>query len=114
MSNDEKGYNGWTNYETWRINLELLDDYFDAYPETVEEYGEEDDAIGLADVLEEHVDEILTGFGEKPENDLCLSYARSFVSEVNFHEIAEHLISDYKSNKEYEAKQEAEANAKKV
>ena len=26
MSNDTKGYNGWTNYETWRVHLWLSND----------------------------------------------------------------------------------------
>ena len=40
-------YNGWTNYATWRINLELFSDmdykdYFDEFPDTeaLEDYVE--------------------------------------------------------------------------
>lgn len=101
---DEKGYNGWTNYETWRINLEILDDYPESSPETIEEFAEKDDAHGLSEVLEECVDDVLTNYGQTKEDDLCLSYARAFVQEVNFYEIAQHMIDDYWSEKQYEAK----------
>jgi len=40
-------YNGWTNYATWRVNLELFSDmdykdYFDQFPDTeaLEDYVE--------------------------------------------------------------------------
>lgn len=98
-------YNGWTNYETWRINLEILDDYADAYPETIEEYAEQEDgSYDLSKILEEHVDEAITSFGELKDDCLAVSYARAFASEANYYEIAENMIRDYKSNKEYEEK----------
>jgi hypothetical protein len=25
MNNNDRKYNGWTNYETWRVNLEIFD-----------------------------------------------------------------------------------------
>jgi hypothetical protein len=88
MSTDTT-YNGWTNYATWRINLEILDGT------TVEDLGFEpqgedrdDDERALADALEEHVDSFL----EESGSGLVLDYARSFVSDVDWREIAEHLI----------------------
>lgn len=85
-------YNGWTNYETWRVNLEVTSDYLDTLARdddvTFSDTGE------LADHLEEYVDEVLTGFGEVKEG-LALDYARAFVREVNWYEIAEGVLSDY-------------------
>jgi hypothetical protein len=88
-------YNGWTNYATWRVNLEICDglDLRDTYrdkPETRE----------VADYLEEYVNEILDQSGD----GLALDYARSFVSDVDFHEIAEHLIeaAEYEEEEELE------------
>jgi hypothetical protein len=82
-------YNGWTNYATWRINLELCGDIVSSM------VGEQTfpDTIALADYLEETVDDILTNYGETTEG-LALDYARAFVSGVNWHEIAEHAADD--------------------
>ena len=38
---NQNEYNGWTNYATWRINLELfsdmdVEDYFDEFPDVDE------------------------------------------------------------------------------
>lgn len=76
MKNEK--YNGWTNYATWRINLEIFDgfDSFDTKevePEYLKEYLEE---FLLMDVK---------------EDSLIASYAMAFISEVNWHEIAEHI-----------------------
>lgn len=92
MSTDTT-YNGWTNYATWRVNLEIFDglDLRDGFPDkpTVEE---------LSDYLETMVDEIL----EQDGKGLALDYARSFVSDVNYDEIAEHLIdaAEYEEEEE--------------
>ena len=69
-------YNGWTNYATWRINLEIFDDY---QPEPGEKI--------TAQYLEDLADEIVT----EGATDICSSYARAFLAQVNFYEIAEHI-----------------------
>lgn len=69
----QKDYNGWTNYATWRINLEI----FDSWRE-----GEVD-----ADILKEHA-EAITFMDIEDTNTLCAGYARAFMSDVNYHEIA--------------------------
>lgn len=81
-------YNGWTNYETWLYHLHntdgmRLEDYFDSKP-TVER---------LVDFLKE-------GAYEKiDENHLLIPYHKDVIgaslSEVNFTEIAEHIISEF-------------------
>lgn len=73
MSN--RVYNGWTNYETWRINLEIFDGL-----------DEEFWRGQYVESLRDYVDEALTNFGET-ETGLALDYARAFVQDVNFHEI---------------------------
>lgn len=85
-----ENYNGWTNYATWRINLEyqLLDFYTDAYdlgdiPEDI------DDIIYN---LQNYVEESLES---NCDNEMTLSYALAFVSDVNWYEIAR-LILDNK------------------
>jgi hypothetical protein len=89
--NDSDRYNGWTNHATWRVNLEMFDgmDVYDAFRIT-----EDDDASELASALEQYADDMLTMNGEK---GLVVDYARAFLSDVNWHEIAEHMLDDIKS-----------------
>ncbi|MDB4261359.1 hypothetical protein N9878_00690 [bacterium] len=73
----DKKYNGWTNFETWKVNLEMFDgwdnDGQDVTPDSLQEIAENHLAFGVED------------------NSLALSYALAFISEVNWHEIAEHI-----------------------
>jgi hypothetical protein len=90
-------YNGWSNYATWRINLEI----FDGMDLDLDGYfvdGEEPDAYVLKDQLEEIVEESVFAehrFDERRPSSLMEDYARAFLSEVNYYEIAEHLLRDY-------------------
>ena len=70
-------YNGWTNYATWRVNLEI----FDGLDSDMD--GEKVTAEGCKD----YADEVLSENGE----GLALDYARAFIASVNWHEIAEAL-----------------------
>jgi len=82
MKNDE--YNGWTNYATWRIDLEILGDI---------EYEQE----VTADYLEEITEDIV--FNNTVEKDcLAADYARAFLDDVNYHEIASHINDELKIN----------------
>lgn len=85
--NKEK-YNGWTNYETWRVKLEMFDDVSD------ENYKGYTEANELAEVLEQTADDIITSFGDIDEQSIAVSYARAFLQEVNFYEIAESIINE--------------------
>ena len=80
-------HNGWTNYATWRINLEILGDldlaeYFDSKPDLLE----------ATEWCSEYVDDYLAS--EVREATLVLDYARAFTANVNFREIATHLLAD--------------------
>ena len=79
-------YNGWTNYATWRVNLELIDGI-----DPWEDLNLGGDSYALAEGLKAHCEEIVSEGAE----GLALDYALSFLSEVNFREIAEHLIFDF-------------------
>lgn len=74
-------YNGWSNYETWRIALEV----FDAY---LPEIGEADLETYLREVAEDLI------LSNVDENSLAHGLLVSFLSEVNFREIAEHLTEN--------------------
>jgi hypothetical protein len=85
--NDTK-YNGWTNYATWRVNLEMIDGLDPS------DFGFEGlDPYDLGQALKDYADEILCqGCGYE---GLVLDYARAFLSDVNWAEIARHMIADY-------------------
>ena len=90
-------YNGWTNYSTWRVNLECFDG---ATLEDLSWDGMTQSEVASA--AQEYVDELLCGSstGGPCGDGLALSYARAFVSDVNWYEIAEHLIRDYEEAQE--------------
>lgn len=80
-------YNGWTNYATWRINLEfgLTEFYSDIY-----DLGDiPNDVDDIIYNLKEHVEESLES---NCDNEMTLSYALAFVEDVNYYEIATHII----------------------
>ena len=88
MSTNTNTYNGWTNYATWRVNLEMFDgfdprEHFSRY--------DRDEAYNLAHDLKEYAEEYLS---ETSPQGLALDYALAFLGEVNFHEIAEHMIAE--------------------
>lgn len=89
--NTETKYNGWTNFATWKINLEIFDGMslgdFWGYHDT-----EEVDAYEFEHTLKEYVEDLLT----EQSSGLALDYAMAFISDVNWYEIAEHLIEEGK------------------
>lgn len=79
-------YNGWSNYETWRINLECVDGL------TLQDMGLSpgDGSVAIAAALENMVDELVLGQAKGFALDCC----RSFLSQVDWREIADHMIAD--------------------
>ena len=72
-------YNGWTNYATWRINMEILGDI-------------EFDEMVSADSLKKIVEDIVFSQYELGNGShLVEDYARAFIFEVNFYEIAQSI-----------------------
>ena len=70
-------YNGWTNYATWRVNVEILGDI---------EFNEHVSADYLKEIVEDCV------FSNTQENlYLIKDYALAFLGDVNYFEIAEHI-----------------------
>ena len=74
-----KKYNGWTNYATWRINLEIID-------------GIEFEVKMCAEDIKEIVEDVVFSQYELGNGShLVEDYARSFISQVNFYKIAESI-----------------------
>lgn len=80
-------YNGWTNYATWRVNLEMLDGM------DLREMGwHRLEAYELGEVLKDYCDEMLS---MDAKEGLVLDYARAFLSDVNWREIANSLLESF-------------------
>lgn len=80
--NTKQTYNGWTNYATWRISLELFEGY------ELTEHEQELSIYDFHEQLKEYAEEIVT---MDQHDSLCTSYALAFLAQVNFYEIAEHI-----------------------
>jgi len=85
-------HNGWTNYATWRVNLELFDEFdiADYAPDCIKN----DDAYELSKLLQEYVENVVDQDGTI--KGLAVDYALAFVSSVNYYEIAEHLLNAHR------------------
>ncbi len=68
-------YNGWTNYATWRVNMEIFSGLDREEMETV-----------TAESCREYAEMITI---DEVEPYLARDYASAFLSQVNWHEIAE-------------------------
>jgi hypothetical protein len=83
MNTKETTYNGWTNYATWRIALEMFDGY------ELQEYQKELSTYDLAQYLREYAEYYATE--DTDNSELCISYALAFLAQVNYYEIAQHI-----------------------
>ena len=94
---NNENYNGWTNYATWRVNLELIDsDYYTDWISDNREYYRDlqEHRYVLSEQLKEDIESyIIETSGD--ENSTATSYALAFVNDVNWYEIAEHIFNDY-------------------
>jgi hypothetical protein len=87
-------YNGWTNYATWRINLEIFDQW-----ELGDFWGYEDidpkdvDVQALGEDMKDYVQQLIDE--QSPSDSITNSYANAFINEVNWQEIAKHMVDAY-------------------
>ena len=83
-------YNGWTNYATWRVNLEMIDD--SDWHCRFDDHGEMPEAYDLGQFIKEWAEEYIE---ESSHEGLARDYALAFLSDVNWYEIAKNLIETY-------------------
>ncbi len=69
-------YNGWTNYATWRINLEIFDGL--------------DRCYGMDGWTAEYAKQYVEDYINETSSGLARDYALAFIADVNWHEIAAH------------------------
>jgi len=79
-------YNGWANYQTWRVNLEIFDG------QDPEGFDLDQSAYHLGKDLKAYAEELII---ETSIEGLARDYALAFLSDVNWTEIAEHVIDAY-------------------
>jgi len=95
----DKTYNGWTNYATWRVALEIFDGL-----NPIEAWGLEGETLTeseLAELIQEHAEELVSQTAPVGVMRRCgqfeglaLDYALAFMSEVNWYEIARHKLEE--------------------
>lgn len=90
-SSENEKYNGWSNYATWRVNLEMVDGIM---PDDGEIFT---DVHALSEYIKDSCEDYLKYIDDetKVPNNLCYDYAMSFLSDVNWYEIANSMTSDY-------------------
>jgi hypothetical protein len=89
-------YNGWTNYATWRINLEIFD-----YVNVGDFEGADDAEPNIYEIslqLKDYAEDVIfqeCKYDERGQSSLMEDYATAFVQDVNWYEIADHLVKEY-------------------
>ena len=93
--NNEK-YNGWTNYETWLVNIWVDNDkklYF-MMKDIINSHDWTDKAYELSKVLQETYEQQAENTGLKV--GLMSDLLNGALRAVNWYELADHYITDYK------------------
>lgn len=94
INDSDSRHNGWTNYATWRVSLEIFDGM-----DIRDDFGDDlPDTRALADWLADLADNHITNFGSL--DGAAVDYARAFLADVNWVEIADHLLDAARANAE--------------
>lgn len=94
-------YNGWTNYATWRVNLEIFDGMTarDITGRGLPSVSE------LKDALKEYAETLIYEAGGGDGN-IAVDYAMAFLSDVDWWGIADHMLADETEETETEETEE--------
>jgi hypothetical protein len=87
-------YNGWTNYATWRVNLEIFDG-FD--PKDYWSGSDRWEAYELGDFLKGYAEELIESSSSE---GLALDYALAFLSDVDWRQIASRMLDNFEEDQE--------------
>lgn len=94
---DNKQYNGWANYATWRVQLEVFSDWVNY---ELSENKKDSEIVNLSiGELAEHMKDYLEEMIESDSgSELATSYALAFLSDVDWYELAnsaKESVSEY-------------------
>ena len=87
---ESKEYNGWSNYATWRVNLEIIDGF--DWDETEQRFSDLRDLTGY---IKDTVETCVFSDTDISKRSLVSDYADAFLQDVNYHEIAEKVAENY-------------------
>ncbi len=95
MTTDNR-HNGWTNYATWRVNLELFDsiDPRDYWPRELKGDSAYDLAVQLEEFALNYVDD---ADAELDGSAIVSGWVRAFLADVNWLEIATGIMDAYRA-----------------
>lgn len=103
---EKREYNGWHNYETWNVALWFGNDssqYWDEMATECYERAEADDTFTRAENATFELADAMKEFVEENTPETVGMYADllgAALSEVNWHEIAEHYIDEVDKEEE--------------
>lgn len=85
---EKQTHNGWTNYATWRVNLEVFDgmDIMDYLGSDRPHWGV------IAKRMKEYAENVI--YDQTSENSIARDYALAFLADVNWYEIARHYQTE--------------------
>tara|TARA_R100000388_G_scaffold32321_1_gene25305 strand:+ start:832 stop:1113 length:282 start_codon:yes stop_codon:yes gene_type:complete len=91
----EEKHNGWTNYATWRVALEMFDGYT---AEDLDPHTKIATREGCQEYVEQYLEDCMEGFNINKYNwhasNIISGWANAFLAKVNWQEIAEHLNNE--------------------
>lgn len=87
---NDQTYNGWTNYATWRVNLELFDSFnvSDAFDNTIP------DVWAASQWAKDYARDFVFNSLDDNGGGIAEGWALAFLEDVDWMSIARHLI-DY-------------------
>jgi hypothetical protein len=85
----DKTYNGWTNYETWRVNLEIFDGIA-----WLDQFDKEMEVHDAARILKDYAIDVLAV--DCNDQSIAYSYALAFLDAADFRQIAQSMYDNYK------------------
>lgn len=89
--NFKEDFSGWTNYATWRVNLEFVDGM-----DWQDDDSVYDTMYDLAESIKDQVENYINdNTPNKDNSSLITGWVTAFISEVNWYEIAESVTKSY-------------------
>lgn len=104
-----KQYNGWDNFETWKLSLEMMNEVQLTEMFEILGYSEGDEMPETYEVSLRLKDYVL-GYVEEASGDAMVKdWARVALEAVNYYEIAQHMTADIAEEGFFSAVVEEEA-----